>query len=240
MAESIEIRPTGAVLGADVRGVDLGDLDEETFARIREALTEHLVLRFRGTLLGDADFIALGRRLGEIVPPEAYTRTAAMSASDFPEMGVISNIVEDGVAQGEDGDGELRWHTDHSFMERPGAFTLLLARELPERGGDTSFANMCRACDEMPDELRARVANLAVKHQGSHGSTGNRRPGYADIKSTDPRALPGAVHPIIRTLAGTSRKALYLGRRFGSYVPPLPLKESEALLDAALGRGHAG
>ena len=201
MAESIEIRPTGAVLGADVQGVDFSSLDEHALARIREALGEHLVLRFRATELGDADFMALGRRLGEMVPPEAYTRTADMIASDFPEMGVISNIVEGGVAKGEDGDGELRWHTDHSFMERPGALTLLLAREVTERGGDTSFVNMCRAYDEMPESLRARVAHLSVKHQGSHGSTGNRRPGYADIKTRDPRALPGAVHPIVRTLA---------------------------------------
>ena len=232
MTEGIEIRPTGAALGADMQGVDFSNLNEHTFARIREALGEHLVLRFRGTDLSDADFMALGCRLGEVVPPEAYTRTADMTAPDFPEMGVISNIVEDGVVKGEDGDGELRWHTDHSFMERPGAFTLLLAREVPERSGDTSFVNMCRAHDEMPDELRARVVNLSLKHQGSHGSTGLVRPGYSDIMTTDPRMLPGAVHPIVRTLAESGRKALYLGRRFGSYIPPLSLEENQALLDA--------
>ena len=231
MTQSIEIRPTGAVLGADVQGVDLSNLDGHALARIREALGEHLVLRFRGTELGDNDFMAFGRRLGEIVPPEAYTRTVDMTASGFPEMGVISNIVEGGIAKGEDGDGELRWHTDHSFMERPGAFTLLLAREVTERGGKTSFVNMCRAHDKMPESLRERVAHLSVKHQGSHGSTGNRRPGYSDIKTRDPRALPGAIHPIVRTLADTGRKARYLGRRFGSYIPPLALEESEALLD---------
>ncbi len=231
MAESMEIRPTGALLGANVQGVDFSNLDEQTFVRICEALGENLVLRFRGTELSDADFMALGRRLGEIVPPEAHTRTADMTAPDFPEMSVISNIVEGGVAKGEDGDGELRWHTDHSFMERPGAFTLLLARELPERSGDTSFVNMCRAHDEMPESLRARVVDLSVKHQGSHGSTGKPRPGYADIKTRDPRALPGAIHPVVRTHADSGRKALYLGRRFGSYIPPLPLEESEALLD---------
>ncbi|MGH6918606.1 MAG: TauD/TfdA dioxygenase family protein, partial [Geminicoccaceae bacterium] len=125
MAESIEIRPTGAALGADARGVDFGDLDEPTLDQIREALGLHLVLRFRGTELSDADYLTLGRRLGEIVPPEAHTRTAEMTAPDFPEMSVISNIVEGGVAKGESGDGELRWHTDHGFMERPAAYTML-------------------------------------------------------------------------------------------------------------------
>jgi taurine dioxygenase len=103
--------------------------------------------------LSDADYMALGRRLGEIVPPEAHTRTADMTAPDFPEMSVISNIVEGAVAKGEAGDGELRWHTDHGFMERPAAYTMLLAREVPAHGGDTSFANMCRSAADHPQML---------------------------------------------------------------------------------------
>jgi taurine dioxygenase len=209
MAQDIEIRPTGATLGADVRGGDFANLDEGTLGRLRAALGEHLVLRFRGTELSDADYMALGRRLGEIVPPEAHTRTADMTAPDFPEMSVISNVVEGGVAKGEAGDGELRWHTDHGFMERPAAYTMLLAREVPAQGGDTSFANMCRAYDEMADDLRARAAGLSVKHQASHSSTGKRRPGYADITTTDPRELPGAIHPIVRTHPESGRRALY-------------------------------
>jgi taurine dioxygenase len=232
MAQGIAIRPTGAALGADVEGVDLARLDAPTLDAVRWALAEHLVLRFRGTDLADADYLAFARRLGEVVPPEDHTRTAAMASTPFPEIGVISNITEGGVAKGEAGDGELRWHTDHGFAERPAAYTMLLAREVPPQGGDTSFVNMMRAHDEMPETQRARVAGLGAKHQGSHGSTGKPRPGYADIATTDPREFPGAVHPILRTHPETGRKALYLGRRFGAYIPPLPLEESEALLDA--------
>lgn len=70
----MEVWPTGAALGADVRGVDLADLDAVMLDAIRAALALHLVLRFRGTDLGDADYLAFARRLGEVVPPEPHTR----------------------------------------------------------------------------------------------------------------------------------------------------------------------
>ena len=231
MATSIEIRPTGAALGADVADAEIAAPSDQIQQEIRGALRDHLVLRFRGTDLDDGSYVAFGRTFGEIEPPDAHTRTASMTDVEFPEMSVISNVVENGVARGEAGDGELRWHTDHGFMERPAGFTMLLAREVPPSGGDTSFLNMYRAYEELPDALRRRVEGRSVKHQASHGSTGQRRPGYLDLKSDDPRDLPGAIHPIVRTHSETGRKALFLGRRFGSYIPPLPLEESEALLD---------
>jgi taurine dioxygenase len=237
MATNIEIRPTGAALGADIAGVALSALSDAMLDQIRAALCDHLVLRFRGAELDDADYVALGRTFGEIEPPDAHTRTASMTDAAFPEMSVISNVVENGVAKGESGDGELRWHTDHGFMEHPAGFTMLLAREVPAKGGDTSFLNMYRAYDELPAGLRARVEGLSCKHQASHGSTGQRRPGYLDLASDDPRDLPGAIHPIVRSHPESGRRALFLGRRFGSYIPPLALADSEALLDELW--GHA-
>jgi taurine dioxygenase len=231
MTKTIEIRPTGAALGADVVGADLSHLSHDALDQIRTSLRDHLVLRLRGSALDDAGYVAFGRTFGEIEPPEAHTRTVAMAAPEFPEMSVISNVVEDGVARGEAGDGELKWHTDHGFMERPAGFTMLLAREVPAQGGNTSFLNMYRAYEELPDDLRARVQGMSLKHQASHSSTGQRRPGWQDLESDDPRDLPGAIHPIVRTHPETGRKALFLGRRFGSYIPPLPLEQSEALLD---------
>jgi taurine dioxygenase len=231
MASDLGIRPTGRALGADVLGADLARLDERTFTAIRDGLREHLVLRFRGSAIDDRSFLALARRFGEIEPPEAYTRTAEMTVPGYPEMSIVSNLIEHGVAKGEAGDGELRWHTDHGLMEQPVALSLLLARTLPASGGDTSFANMYEAYARLPDDLKRQIAGLKVKHQASHSSTGKPRPGYADIGTDDPRELPGALHPIVRTHPETGRKGLYLGRRFGAYIPPLPLAESEALLD---------
>jgi taurine dioxygenase len=228
---TIAIRPTGAALGADVVGAELAAPSEATLEEIRAALCEHLVLRFRGTELDDGAYVAFGRTFGEIEPPDSHTRTASMTNAAFPEMSVISNIVENGVAKGESGDGELRWHTDHGFMERPAGFTMLLAREVPVSGGDTSFLNMYRAYEELPDDLRARVEGLSLKHQASHGSTGQRRPGYLDLESDDPRDLPGAVHPIVRTHPETGRKALYTSRAHTSHIKGWTEAESLPLLE---------
>src|SRR6185295_7881435 len=111
------------------------------------------------------------------------------------------------------------------------ALTMLLAREVPGRGGNTSFANMCKALAALPSATRERVAKLKIKHQASHNAQGGRRPGYKDIATEDVREMPGPIHPIVRVHPDSRREALYLGRRFGAYVPGLPLPQSEALLD---------
>ena len=88
-----------------------------------------------------------------------------------------------------------------------------------------------RAYEALPEGLRARVVGLLLQHQASHGSPGQRRPGGRDLASDDPRDLPGAIRPIASTHPETGRNALFRGRRFGSCIPPVPLEESEALLN---------
>ena len=210
VAAQIAVRPTGAALGADIEGMDFGRLSAEDMRVVRQALLEHRVIRVRGATIDDV----------------AFTRFA-----EAPYVTIVSNVTENGQPIGDQGDGELNWHTDLGFTEIPTQFTFLIAREIPAAGGETSFADMYAAHDAMPDALRARVAKLGLKHQRSHDSVGRKRPGYRDIETDDPRELPGPVHPILRTHPETGRKALYLGRRFGGYIPGLKLAASEALLD---------
>jgi len=89
---------------------------------------------------------------------------------------------------------------------------------------------MYAAYEELPAELKRRCEGLTCKHDASTNSAGERRAGYEGV--TDPRAVPGAVHPVVRTHPETGRKALFLGRRRNAYLMGLPLDESEALLDA--------
>jgi taurine dioxygenase len=225
------IRPTIAALGADVLGVDLPSPSSDDVSRILQALRERLVIRLRGYMQDDRAFTRLAERFGELEGSPDYSRSRNVYVAESPKMTVVSNVTEDGKPVGDHGDGELNWHTDQGFVERPSGYTFLLAREVPPTGGNTSFANMYNAYERLGDEVKHKIARLKLKHQESHTAQGIPRPGYRDINTSDPRELPGPQHPVIRTHPESLRQALYLGRRFGAYIPGLPLAESEAMLD---------
>lgn len=230
LAEST-IRPTTAALGADVAGINLQSPSPQDIALILQALREHLVVRLRGYTQDDVAFTRLTERFGELEGSPDFSRSRKVYVAESPTMTVVSNMTEDGKPVGDHGDGELNWHTDQGFVLRPSGYTFLLAREVPPTGGNTSFANMYNAYERLSDEVKRKIARLKVKHQESHTAQGIPRPGYRDINTSDPRELPGPQHPVVRTHPDSQRKALYLGRRFGAYIPGLPLAQSEAMLD---------
>jgi taurine dioxygenase len=227
----LSVVPTGAALGATVEGFDPGHHTESEFNQVRAALLDHLVIRIRGTDISDADFERFGAKFGTLKPSPDFTRSRPVYLTDAPSVTIISNVTEDGRPIGEHGDGELHWHTDLAFTDEPSALTMLLAREVPPTGGNTSFANMYAALDALSPDTRRRIEKITCKHQASHNAQGGTRPGYRDIETDDVREMPGPIHPLIRTHPATGRKALFLGRRFGAYIPGLKLANSEALLD---------
>ena len=227
----VDLRPVGQALGADVGGVRWPIPSSADVDRIRAAVHDRLVVRLRGTRMDDVAFTRLAERFGTLEGSPDYSRSRAVYVPESPLMTVVSNVSENGQPVGDHGDGEVNWHTDLGFTDRPSGYTFLLAREVPASGGNTSFANMYAAYDRLPDSTRSRIARLRLKHQESHTAQGIPRPGYRDIKTSDPRELPGPSHPIVRTHPETRKKALYLGRRFGGYIPGLTLEDSEALLD---------
>ena len=226
-----KIRPSASALGADVVGVNLQSPASVDVSTILEALRDHLVIRLRGYALDDVAFTRLAERFGDLEGSPDFSKSRAVYVAESPKMTVVSNVTEDGKPVGDHGDGELNWHTDQGFVERPSGYTFLLAREVPPSGGNTSFANMYKAYERLSGDVKQKIARLKIKHQASHTAQGIPRPGYRDINTQDPRELPGPQHPVVRTHPESHRKALYLGRRFGAYIPGLPLAESEAMLD---------
>jgi taurine dioxygenase len=226
---TLRVTKLADALGAEVTGLDLSkEVGEEAFAIVHRAWLEHLVLRFRGQSLDDPRLLAFSRRFGELDPPgpNPYGRPYL---PEHPEMNVISNIREDGVPIGGLGDGEAVWHADMTYVEQPPMGAMLYALEVPPSGGDTFWANLYRAYETLPGDLKAAIEGRRAVHDATYNSAGERRKGYAEV--ADPRQAPGARHSLVRVHPQTGRKCLFLGRRRNSYIEGLALEESEALLD---------
>ena len=234
----MEIVPMKGPLGAEVRCGDLRTVTDRQATEIRRAWLDHLVVLFRGQSLTDADLVAFARRFGEfqystpLPSPLANEGRVKQGGADerYPEVTVVSNVVENGVAIGGLGDGDLQWHTDMSSYEVPPNQTILNAIEVPPAGGRTGFTNLYLAFDTLPADLRKRADGLALKHDATIDAAGYMRKRFAD---TDPdiRVSPGAMHPLVCTHTETGRNCLYLGRRSKAYLVGLPVGESESLLD---------
>lgn len=228
----IEILPSGCGIGAEVRGLDLGQgLDDASFVEICDAWHEHLVLLFRGQTLDDRALVDLARHFGalEQSPRSEVSDEVGAYAPSMPEVTIISNIEVNGQPIGSLGAGEADWHADMTFTERPPSACLLYALKLPPSGGNTMFASMYRAYETLAPDLRQRIEGRRAIHDYSMTSAGDLRKGIEAV--TDVRETPGARHPLVVTHPETGRRALLLGRRRNSYILGLPVPESEALLD---------
>jgi taurine dioxygenase len=224
----IEVIPTGAALGAEVRGVDLKSLDDAEFDALERAWHDHQVVLVRGQTLSDQDLTAFSRRFGDLdwAPVQ---ETGRRFVEGLPEIYIVSNVTVNGQAIGSLGAGEAVWHTDMSYLDVPPMASMLYALEIPPIGGNTSFCSMYAVYAALPAELKLRIADLKIKHDGTYNSGGYPRQGVA--ATHDPRISPGAVHPLVCTHPNTGRRMLYLGRRRNAYLVGLALAESEALLD---------
>jgi taurine dioxygenase len=216
-------------VSAEIRDIDLRALDGTRFGAIRRAWIRHPVLLFRDQALSDPDLIAFSRRFGDL-DHAPIQENGRRFVDGFPEIYVVSNVLENGVAIGSLGAGEAVWHTDMSYLENPPMASMRYALEIPPAGGDTSFCDMYAALATLPADLRGRVAGRRLKHDGTYNSGGFVRQGV--VPTDDPRTSPGTFHPIIARHPDSGREALYLGRRRNAYIEGLDLAESEALLDA--------
>src|SRR5436190_6625760 len=226
---SIEVLPTRAALGADVRGLDLsGEIDDRDFAEIYKAWNDHLVLRFRGQRLDDNALVAFSRLFGVLCmspTPSAGERMVVR----LPEIAVISNIVVGGKAVGSLGNSELVWHQDMSYNELPPKASLLYGIETPTAGGETFFYNLYKAYATLPQVLKSRIQGLSCKHDATRNSSGQLRKGFEERYSNAER--PGAIHPLVVRHPETGRASLYLGRRPNAWIVGLADADSDALLD---------
>ena len=216
--------------GADITGVDLANLTDDTFEGIYRAWLAFGVLRFKGQTLNKDSLQTFSQRFGPLEQiPIGRMSDEQKAQLDNLYVTPISNIKVDGKPIGGLGDAEATWHSDMTYVEVPPPASVLLGVEIPQNGGDTLFADQRAALASLPEDLRQRIEGLSIKHNAAHDSIGDLRPGFEAFD--DPQDAPGAVHPIIRKHNETGDTCLYLGRREWAYIPGLPLEDSEALLD---------
>jgi taurine dioxygenase len=229
MADTLKIAPLDGPLGARVTGIDLGrPQDAATAQALRTAWAEYLLLVYPGQSINDDQLIAFTGLFGTLDPPGPNPYGGPI-LPEHPEINVISNVVEDGRPIGNLGAGEAIWHGDMTYTETPPKGSVLQALELPPEGGNTYFANMYMAYEELDPDLKRDIAPLTCIHDATYNSAGMMRRGYAEV--TDPREAPGARHPLAIRHPATGRPCLFLGRRRNACIVGLPLDESEALLD---------
>jgi taurine dioxygenase len=218
-----------APLGAEVRGIDLSlPLAQNDVDVIEAAWRRRLVVVVRGQKLSDPQLLAFSKCFGELDPPGPNPYGEPFN-KEFPEINVISNVIENGKPIGGLGDGEAVWHADMTYIDVPPKAAILHSLEVPPGGGDTYFADMFAAYETLPADLKKAAAGKIAVHDASRNSAGFLRKGYKEV--TDVRATVGARHPLVRADPKTGRKALFLGRRPNSYVIGLEVADSEALLD---------
>lgn len=219
-----DIQATPGGVGAFVSGIDLAhDVNGNVAGALRAALGEHGVLFFRDQDIAPEDHIAFAEKFGEININRFFAK--------HPDHPKIAMVVKEPDQRDNIGGG---WHTDHSYDTEPALGSVLVAREVPARGGDTLFANMYAAYDALSDGLKATLEGLNAVHSSRHvfGTESTSRAAM-DTKGrigNAEAATQDAVHPVIVSHPISGRKALYVNGGFTTHFEGWSKEESEPLL----------
>lgn len=214
------LHPLTPVLGAEIRGVDLRQtLDDETTRDLRAAWDAYQVLLIRDQKISIDDQRRFVKVFGEIQPP--YTRKQERLN---PDVMYVANVAVEGE-KGDLPDGEMQFHADQCYVERPARGAILYAIEIPSKGGNTLFASTYHAYLTLPDEIKKRVlGRKAVFTYDAYGNPYKR-------KALDLSKVPHFTHPMVISHPTTGRPALFVNRLMTDSIEGMPRAESELLLE---------
>jgi alpha-ketoglutarate-dependent 2,4-dichlorophenoxyacetate dioxygenase len=229
---ALSFRALHPLFAAEADGIDLRSAEDRALLEeIRAGMDRYAVLVFRGQRFGDAEQLAFARRFdGEL---HAKTGASVIGRSRLGDEALtdISNVDEHGELL-KSGDrrrayalGNRLWHTDASFQDPPGRYSMLHARVLPEVAADTEFADLRAAYDELDPALKATLQGLRAHHSIAH----SRQTLGFEFSREEQEQLKGAVHPLVRTNPRTGRRSLYLASH-ASRIVDWPVPEGRLLL----------
>jgi len=229
---ALTFRPLHPLFAAEVSPVDLKQVrDEDTLAQIRAGMDEYAVLVFRDQVWTDAEHLDFAQRLDGVLHTKLGSSVLHKNRFGNEALGDISNLDENGEIMKSDNRkrmyslGNRLWHTDASFQDPPGRYSMLSAKVVPPVAADTEFADMRAAYDALPEEETARLEGLRVHHSIAH----SRQTLGFEFSESEQDALKGAIHPLVRTIPRSKRRSLYLASH-ASRIVDWPVPEGRLLL----------
>ena len=218
----IEVRKMTGGCGAEVLGVNLAKLSNSDMEAVGQAYVDHGVIFFRDQSITPDEHIAFARRWGDVVINKFFTPT------ENPEIAEVRKEKEQTTNIGGG------WHTDHSYDIDPAMGSILVARNVPDEGGDTLFASMYAAYDALSPGLKKTLEGMRAVHSvskvfGSGGfyQTSDQNKG---MKTASPE-IPEVSHPVVITHPESGRKALYVNAAFTLRFEGWTEFESQPLLN---------
>ena len=220
----VEIRRLGAALGAEVRGVDPRmPMTSRECQAVEQAFLDHLVLRFRDAPMTAQQLRDFGSRFGPLREHIAKD----YRHPELPEIVIMTNQDAQGNYDRVGAERGVGWHSDGTFERVPPKATLLHAVALPDRGGNTMFANMYLAYEKMPEDLKRRVeGKMAIFRL-----RGRKQQTQAIVGADDLKKMSDVVHPVIRVHPQTGRKSVFVNPHHTLAIAGLSREDSDALLE---------
>ncbi len=229
---AVNFRPLHPLFAAEASSLDLRSTTaRELLEEIRQGMHRFGVLVFRHQAFDDASQLAFAERFDGAL--HAKTGAAALAGNRFGNEALadISNLDEHGELlpagdrRRQYGIANRLWHTDASFVEPPGRYSLLSARALPPVDADTEFADLRAAYDDLAPALQATVDNLCAHHSIAY----SRQVLGFEFSPAEAAKLQGAIQPLVRINPTTGRRALYLASH-ASHIIDWPVPEGRLLL----------
>lgn len=229
-----EVRRLSGSIGAEIRGIDVRTVDDETIAAIRTLWLRNKVVFFPGQHLDPDEHRAFAARFGELTPahpvipgidgyPEVFEIDYSRSRRLYETYGDLTTRKRSSAVD---------WHTDVTFVERPPAGSILNAIVIPPSGGDTMWSNQVAAYEALSPTFQRFLDGLTAKHDGKaqFGRLLEQRKEAGDWDGEVYDELRPVEHPVVRTHPETGERALFVNPGFTSHIVGLERDESRNLL----------
>jgi len=222
---NFEVQPLSDALGAEIRGIDISkQLSSKTVKKIKEAWYKYLVILFRETEISPKQQQAFAANFGNIPlrPENVSTKEEQKIGKTFM---LVSNVRKNGKPIGSLPDGEMMFHSDRSYCEKPLKATLLYAIEIPSKGGNTLFSNGYKAAETLPKKIITELKGKKALHIYDYSSQVKVNNVYDKTQHLN------YAHPIFRKHPETGRSALFVNELMTVEIIDIPNHESQNLLE---------